>query len=158
MAGITIQLTGADELKRLLDGLPTKLEKKYLRKGVRDVGNKILASAKSRVPVDTSAAKDSLKVRAFKRTRKGIVGVTIGYRRVERRPSRKAGEKKGAYRQRVRASKGAGEQVFYGMHLEYGTAHTPAEPVLRPAFDSNRTSAISILTGSVRQCVTEAKV
>ena len=157
MARVDITLTGADELKRLLTGLPMNLEKKYLRKGVREVGNRILASAKPKVPLDTEAAKDSLKTRAFKRTRKGIVGVTVGFRRVERRPSRKAGERKGKYRQRVRAAKGTGETVFYGLAIEYGTAHQAAHPVLRPAFDSNKSAALSILTGAVRQCIAEAK-
>lgn len=76
---ITFQLTGDKELDRKFQELPAKVEKKVLREALRPAAKIILAQAKSNAPVLTGNTKESLKVRAAKRSRrtKNYVGIQV---------------------------------------------------------------------------------
>lgn len=69
MIGATVTLTGDKELDRKFAELPTRVEKKVLREALRPAAYIIHAAAQANVPVITGTAKESLKVRAGKRSR-----------------------------------------------------------------------------------------
>ncbi len=75
---VAIDLSGDKELIAALNNLTPALEKKALRTALRESSKPILSAAKARAPRDTGALKKSLRIKAFKRTRKGKVGFSIG--------------------------------------------------------------------------------
>ena len=145
----SIKLIGGKELDRKLKALPRKVAKKILRQALRAGAKIILAQAKANAPVATGQLKKSLKVRAMKRTRKGTVGFKV---------QTKAGDFKG--------------DEFYGSFLEYGFRRgkrpgkgaeytreiVPAQPFMRPAFDSKKDEAVAVISKELSaKIVTAAK-
>lgn len=89
MAGeiISIDLTGSKELIAVLKALPGQVEKKVLSFAVREAAKPILKAARRLVPVGKypqgsgevgGTLKKSIKIRAFKKKRPGIVGFSVG--------------------------------------------------------------------------------
>lgn len=81
--GPTFQLTGHKHLDKVFQTLPVRVQKKVLRKPLRDAAKIIHAQAKANAPVRTGLLRSSLKVRAGKRSRRfknevRIVVVTEG--------------------------------------------------------------------------------
>ena len=114
---IDIRVLGDQALERKLKRLVPKLQKKILRKAMRKAIRPVLAAAKEKVPVDTGALRDSLKIRAIKPRRGRFgVGVVTG---------------KDLFK---------GDQ-FYGAFVELGTKKQPARPFLRPALKENEEGA-----------------
>jgi HK97 gp10 family phage protein len=74
-----VTITGLKELDRQLGELPKALGKKIVRKAVREAARPVLADAKAAVPVDSGDLKKSLKLKAFKRSRKrpGTFGIQV---------------------------------------------------------------------------------
>lgn len=100
---VHVSLAGDVETVNLLKELPQKLVKGALRKALRAGANVVLRGAKFRAPRKSGLLVKSMKVRAFKRTRKNVVGFTVGT---------SAGDYKGS--------------DFYGAFQEYGW--TPSGP------------------------------
>lgn len=85
---ISINLSGDLELRRALKSLTPALEKKALRTALRTAAKPILATARANAPKTQGTKhpdrpppgtlRKSIKIRAFKRTRKGRVGFSIG--------------------------------------------------------------------------------
>jgi hypothetical protein len=80
MAAIKVQvsLAGDLEMMQLLRELPQRLVKGALRKSLRESAKTVLRGAKFRAPRASGLLIKTLKVRAFKRTRKAVVGFTVG--------------------------------------------------------------------------------
>ncbi len=95
-------LTGADELRRKLQGLANKDAKAALRKGCRAGAKVVAAEARKTAPNKTGLLRSSIKVRALKRSRK-----RLGYTVVVKLPE-------GAV------------QIPYGGFVEFGTKHSRA--------------------------------
>lgn len=122
--GISIDVLGDKRLQRKLLRLEPKVQRKVVRQAMREAARPVLEAAKARVPVDSGALRDSLKIRAAtkKRTgRRGQIGVVVT-------------TEDGFFQ---------GEQ-FYGAFLELGTSQQPARPYLRPAIDEKRAEAKTI--------------
>lgn len=100
MAGaFSFQLTGNKELDKFFRTFPMKVQKKVVRKPLRD-GSKIIAdAAKANAPSAGGLLRKAIKVRAAKRSRKNKNLVTV-------RPQIGAGDFKG--------------ETFYGAFQEYG--------------------------------------
>jgi len=77
MISVDVKLKGAAETAERLRQLPKKLQKKMLRRGLKNAAKPILKSARTNVPVKSGALKKAIKVRAGKRT-KGQLSVVIG--------------------------------------------------------------------------------
>lgn len=148
-----IRMRGAKELGEALKAFGPAMEKKVLRKAMRDSAKPILADAKARAPVSSydgpmgkkgekadirrmkkagvhypGMLRDSLKILSIKRNRAGRVGVVI---------STAKGFFKG--------------ETFYGAFIEFGTRNMAARPFIRPAFDSQRAQSIRVVEASVKQ-------
>lgn len=107
-----VTITGVDNLERALNELGPKLGQKVIRQSFREALRPILAKIKSEIP-DKQVAK-AVKLRAWNKRKRNAIGleVRIGDRDINK-------EDWNALRRR-----------------EYGTKTVPAEPFMRPAFDS----------------------
>ena len=138
------QIIAADipELPGLLKKLKAvgdkKLANKAFRKGLRTGAKRIAADARPLAPVHQGpyppnrkdrkpgTLKKSIKVRAMKRSRKGVG---------------------------IRVSDYYSGIAYYGAFQEYGTKHQKATPYLRPAFDKNKNAAVNDLKGEIKTAV-----
>lgn len=125
-----IEVSGAQDLAKLLRALPAKVAKKILRKALREGAKLIQQEAVARAPVRTGTLRKNIKVRAATRLKRGNIGVQV-----------LAG--KGDY---------LGD-VFYASFIEFGhrrgkrkggkvtrledkREEVPPKPFMRPAFDA----------------------
>ncbi len=126
MAGaVSIKLLGDKALERKLKGLVPALQKKIVRKAMREAIRPVAADAKANAPVLSGLTQLSLKVMARKyrdRTKFGVKVSTEGL---------------------------AGVPIYYASFNELGTSHQPARPFMRPALNSNRATSTEILKREV---------
>src|SRR6218665_3266360 len=73
-----INLSGNLFLIEQLRNLPKRMANGAIRFALRDNAKPILISAKLRAPRDKGDLEKSLRIKAFRRTRKGRIGFTIG--------------------------------------------------------------------------------
>lgn len=134
---IDITLLGDKALQAKLDRIEQRVQKKIMRKALRDGGRPVLAAAKAKVRVDSGALKQGLKLRAVKRSRTTF-GVYI--------------------RTPTRAELGIAEDDpgYYPAVIEYGAEDRRPLPYLRPAIDENRSKAQSRISGVLRQGIEAA--
>lgn len=139
-----VRINGLAELQQALQQLPAKMERNVLRGALRAGGNVLRDEAKSLVPVDTGALRDTIRVSTRARGGQVTARVLAG--------SRKKGE------------------AFYAHLVEFGTAPhkiagpvtiggnvvsniehpgTRAQPFLRPALD-NPTPALEQVREYIR--------
>lgn len=141
-----VQIIGAEEVMRKLAQLPAKLQKKHIRKAIRNGGKKVLRKAKELVPYDTSGhqlsredgkkrakhLRDTLKLRVAKNHgRRGQISMKI---------STGTREELGIP---------ADEKGYYPAALEYGGLAWQPMPYMRPAYTSTK----DIVIQDVRQDV-----
>lgn len=134
MALATVDIRGQRETIRALETLSAKLQRKAIAKSSRIAGKLLMAAGKARAPVDTGALKQSIKVRAIKRNRRGDVGVVVGT----------------SQREFV-------GDLFYGAMVEYGTEKMQARPYMRPAYEENKDEIISTFQREIRNQVTSLR-
>lgn len=123
---VTVQTKGLRELKKALDALPDKINKKVLDSAVRAGANVIKKEAQSNVNIrptqnDNEGGKRN---RAPGSLRKGISVAKV----------------KGTGT-RVHFVVGTRKKAFYGRFLEFGTKHIAPRPWLRPAYESKKAAA-----------------
>ncbi len=80
----SVIVTGIAELNEALSLFSVRLQKKYIRKALRNSLKKVQADFKERVPVgededgeETGVMRDSAKIRAKKRSRKNVLGLSL---------------------------------------------------------------------------------
>ena len=96
MAKRTLIITGSKELNRRLNALGGEKAKQFHRKAIREAARPVLQEAKATAPVKSGALRDSLTIRALKKSRTSS-GVRV---------TQKSGFYKG--------------KTFYGGFLEFG--------------------------------------
>lgn len=123
---VDISIVGDKKLQAKLRRLETKVQRKIVRKALRDAAKPVLADAKARVPVDTGLLKRSLVVRAARRQRRGTFGVFI--------------QPKG----RDFFGIPGDDPYFYPAIVEFGSLKRalPARSYLRAAVDDNRSATL----------------
>lgn len=121
---MTIQLSGFRELEDALRRLPAEVQRDYMNEAVQAGGEVILGEALRRVPVDEGDLSDSLMLRI---TRQRSTG---GDPRAEVGPSK--------------------DEQHIGRFQEFGTAHHPAHPFLRPALEGRGVEAIRVVGDVLR--------
>jgi len=116
----TLEMKGFEALDRKLRRLEKRAAKKVLKRGLRSGAKVIQREAKSRAPVLTGATRKSIRVRAMKKQKRGVVGIS------------------------VRTSKFdnlfTGDQ-YYAAFVEFGTSRMEAKPFLEPAFEARKHEA-----------------
>lgn len=127
-----VKVIGSRKLKRVMEGLPKKIQSKILRTGLRKAIKLVADRVRTLVPRDTGQLRKSIKVRAGKRKRNRIS---------------------------ITAQTGEGffkGKTYYGGFQEYGTEKMQAEPFLRPAFDQRERPAAEILETEIKKLAKEA--
>jgi len=161
--GVVVSLRGEKELLRLLRGLPPKLQRKALRRGVTKSSRVIARAAKDRLvalkAVETGLLKKSLGVRVY--TLKDLTGVgsVIGPRKGFKRSVAVTGKRV----KRLRAAKKGVEgdkyrdPARYAHWVELGTVHSAPRPFLRSALMANRDMTIGTIRTEVRAELAKAR-
>src|SRR5262249_55581126 len=74
---ITVVVTGVKRIDRRLRLLPLKVQKKVLRKAMRDGLKVVQSEVKAEVPVDKGITKRNVVVRAVARRKRGVVELEV---------------------------------------------------------------------------------
>lgn len=126
--GLTIE--GNKNVEKALNALAPTIAKKVLRKAMRQALQPTKRAVQDEAPVESGFTRKSVKLRAFKGSRKRIrMIVTIG---------------EGFYL----------GKTYYAAFVEYGTSKMAANPFMRRAFDrtkdtAKKTAMILILDGAL---------
>lgn len=147
--GISVKITGIDDMRRALAEIPQVLRKKVLLGALRKAARVVSKEAKAQAPVLAGSSpyrtrglvKKRISVRTSKEARRaGDVGVFVNVK-----PAAGARYKttRGSFlgvktrtRSLVKASqRGTKDDPFYWRFLEFGTRKMAARPFLRPAAD-----------------------
>lgn len=140
MARNGVKLEGFDGLLDNLKSLEkVSTQKAAVRQAMRKAAKPIIDDAKSNVPVDSGALRDSIKI-----------GSTLN--KSQRKQARSTKEK-GAVTQYL----GSGGKGARHSHLvEFGTVDQPAQPFLRPAWDAGRDQYLTDLGREMEQTIAKA--
>lgn len=136
MDGVTIRGYGFENLQQQLDRLPDKAHRRVTGKALNKAGTHIVKDARRRVPVDEGTLKKSIGKR-LKKYPGGVAVLIIG--------------------PRIKMGKWAGQ---HGWLVEYGsgprdtssgksTGTMPAQPFMRPAFDTQMRNVLSTIRAEV---------
>ena len=122
MKSTRFTLTGVKEIDKKLKKIGPKISKKIVRKAMRPATKVVRDEAKANCPVDSGTLRQSIKVRAGKRSRQKIelLVTTSGTDNLFT------------------------GSAYYGGMVEWGTAHQTAQPFMRPAYDSKKNEAKKI--------------
>jgi HK97 gp10 family phage protein len=146
MAADTKDITGLDELQRLLDELPALVERKLMRGGLRAGTKVLLTHAQRHINDRTGALSKSLRVKTS--GRQGKVTATLT-----------AGNKKAFYAHMVEHGTAAHfikpkkRKSLFLAGLARETAHHPGakkKPFMRPALDGGAVEAVDAMAAYLR--------
>lgn len=135
MADLTIKVDGLQDLERKLLSYGDRLAKNGLRASVAAGARVVLKEARANVPVDTGTLKRSLYMKQIREESTNtvqtyFVGARFG----------KAEQKKN-------------RDAFYFPFVEFGTEKMPAQPFMRPAFESTKEAAIEAIKNKLAERV-----
>lgn len=177
---ISIKLEGIGAVEQALKQLEQDIGDKQARSkvlvpAVREAIAPVLASAISKSPKDTGGLALSLQIEARRPTRKDrrskyitqtdtvIAAVTTASGRKLKQMSTGKGLEKS--RKKLRKMGVVGYQNFTGiasdaraMAQEFGSAHNPAHPYLRPALESNSTNVVQKLSTILARRISEYRM
>jgi HK97 gp10 family phage protein len=130
------QVLGLTKLLKRLESVPAKIAKKMFRKSLREGAKVIQKEVKRRAPRRTGALRRGITVRAGRRSR-----ITASVNILT--PSR---EKLGLPLEAT---------GYYPAVIEYGAPRrgVPADPYIRPAFESKRDEAERVIAANLRQFI-----
>lgn len=137
-----IKVEGLAELAKALKALPPEIAGKNggpLRRAIGRAAVVIRDDARRRAPVDTGNLRDNIIAVRKRKSPQGTEGYFVEVRRKRRKyANTRANRRKG----RVGKTYENLGEVYYGMFVELGTAKMPAQPFLRPAFESKKAEAV----------------
>lgn len=122
MAKSKVVVTGIDKLDRKFKLLDARVGKKVVRQAMRQALKPVLAAARANAPEESGVLRRSIKIRAVKRRKKGVIGLEI---RTD--------------------AKTMGGDAFYAAFIELGTSDKPAQPFLSPAYVEQGPEAVKQL-------------
>lgn len=138
MSGMTVKFSGFKGLDRAINKLPAELKDKAYR-SVLSTGARVIAkNAKKKVPRDEGLLRKSIGIKAIIKTETpfAVIGSKRGV----------TGEKDG---KQVSA-------VTYARNVEQGTAHTAAQPFMRPAIDESGNEVFTKMTKGLSRFMARA--
>jgi HK97 gp10 family phage protein len=149
---ITVQVSGLKDLDRALGELPKSVAKATLVRTLKKAGEPIAQAARAAAPIDDGTLRDSIVVSARLKNKVGMAefgaamkaGLGVGAARAALRDARRAAGGGSFAEMYVGPSMGKG--VLRYAHLqEFGTSNHAAHPFMRPAWDSEKDAALSII-------------
>ncbi len=142
---IKVNIEGLKGVEDALAQAGPKLAKRAMRKGLTAGADPLLAAAKAKAPVLKKGTpqrrpgelRDSIvkKVKLSPKEESGVVVIGPEYKKSEGRQS----------------------PGLYGMFVEFGSIHGPAQPYLRPGFDEANKQALGAFTDVMRTAVDSLK-
>ena len=118
MASVVNGIHGLRDIVKKLEGLPPKVETRVVKVALYAGAVVIRDLARSRVPVNTGALKSRIIAKS-KPIRRGVFWASAGVAKGEFTTGRRAGR----------------QPRRYAHLVEFGTAHSAAQPFIRPAAD-----------------------
>lgn len=137
-----IKVEGLAELAKALKALPPEIAGKNggpLRKAIGRAAVVIRDDARRRAPVDTGNLRDNIIAVRKRRTPNGNEGYFVEVRRKRRKYANTRANRR---KKRAGMNYETMGEAYYGMFVELGTAKSPAQPFLRPAFESKKVEAV----------------
>lgn len=135
---VTIRVDGLRELGERMRKLSEKVNKRLGRSSTNAGAQLVKKKAKSNIvsspSVDTGSLRDSVIVKKVKSSLTSEHIVTV---RGRGKTSKKTGRKQ--------------TEAPHARFVEYGTIHMPAEPFLRPAFESEQGAAVEEIKRKLEQ-------
>tara|TARA_R110002153_G_scaffold101871_3_gene238195 strand:- start:23 stop:469 length:447 start_codon:yes stop_codon:yes gene_type:complete len=138
MSGVSIKFSGLNELDKALNRLPQELKTKAYR-SVLSTGARVIAkNARKRVPEVEGLLKKSIGIKvnvkattphAFIGSKSGVTGVVDG--------------------RKISAT-------HYSKNVEQGTAHTAAQPFIRPAIDESEVEVMNKMSKGLNRFMERA--
>jgi HK97 gp10 family phage protein len=147
---VTLKVEGLKELESALVGLD-EAAPKIIADGLREPMKDVLAEAKALVPRRTGELYDALDLTPTRRATSRRASMADTLSEVGLRIKKPASGKKGPKVGTGGASGGLGNPRYYWHLVEFGTAHSAAQPYIRPAFDRNTERML----GSFKSIVSE---
>lgn len=149
---IELNIKGADDLKRALEQIATKMQNNVLRSAVREASKPVLDEARARAPVLT--APDPRRKPGTLKRAIGIRSPRIKGRMVVGGVTVRSQSPKQVAAFKARTNKKAADNpndAFYAPFVEFGTAKMRARPFMRPALSARAQSAIDALGAKIRE-------
>jgi HK97 gp10 family phage protein len=135
----TVEVKGLRELREaLVKKIPAEMQGKVLQSALAAGARPIVADAKARAPKKTGTLRRSLFSFRVKSASTGT--------REERAIRPRQGKK----------FQKAGRDAFYWRFVEFGTAKMPAQPFLRPAFESKKQDALAAIVKQLGVAIEKA--
>ena len=133
MSAVTLELEGAKELERVLKRLPLNVQKKHLRRAVRQGAALVRNEARAAAPKRSGKLRKNIRSKG-RRGKRFYVAASVFVNVAERTPQKR--EISG----RFMSSGGDADaedpkDAFYWRFLEFGTKRMSAQPFIRPAAD-----------------------
>lgn len=152
---------GLAELRRSMEELPRRVDKKILNDGLLVAARVVRDEARDLAPElssdDPRWSRGALKraIRAARiRPREFAAEAIVSVRKLSGRATSRFKQKQ---RERARAGKKARRidprDAYYWFFVEFGTARMPARPFLRPAFERRKVEAVDAAIKFYRQRV-----
>src|SRR5690606_30331566 len=139
---VQIKVEGLAELAKALKALPAEIAGKNggpLRRAIGRAAVVIRDDARRRAPVDTGNLRDNIIAVRKRKSPQGTEGYFVEVRRKRRKYANTRANRR---KKRAGMSYETMGDAYYGMFVELGTAKMPAQPFLRPAFESKKTEAV----------------
>jgi HK97 gp10 family phage protein len=151
-----VKVSGHRELKRELEAVPEKIQRKALRAGQTKASRIVIKEARAKVPVRFGLLKKSIGRRSKTYRKTGVVLSVIGPRRGFKKKREGSGRKsrlgrwlarRGLIKSKVRHD----DPAKYAHLVEYGTVRSAPKPFLRPAYEHNRSRIIREQVEAIRR-------
>lgn len=124
---LSVSLNGVKDLQRQLRRLGTEVERKSLQDAVMAGAEVIRAEASRLAPRRTGRLAANIEAVLVKKRKDQAI-----------------------------AHIGPNKEAWYGIFAELGTSHHPAQPFLRPAFDSKKDEAMDAAADKLRAAIAKA--
>ena len=148
----------AEEIVMNLEKLEKKIQRKFVRKAMREGAKVLLNEARARVPVRTGNLQKSLGISV--KTKKGNLEMHVSPRTVKESKAHKkvlvGHTKKGKpiYKYYTPTGKLVPDG-YYGRFVELGTKKMSARPFLRPAFEAKGEEAVKAFRNTLKRLLDE---
>lgn len=132
----TIKIDGLKELGQAMRGLTEDVNKRIARAATGAAAQVIRKQAIQNAPVDTGNLKRNIIAKRLPPAETSLTSehiVTVRQGKVTKKQKEKGLK-----------------DAFYGRFVEFGTVKAPAQPYLRPAFDSKKEEAVRAMTDRLK--------
>jgi HK97 gp10 family phage protein len=133
---VTVQMSGLEDLEKVLEELAPKAALEAVRRAAREAGEIWEHAIEATAPVLTGALKDNIEITS--RAKGNTLSVHVGPSKAIEKPVKAWG----------------GQPADYPAYIEFGTKHQPATPFVGPAFESTKQD---VLDKFVQELGTELK-